>query len=526
MNILLVYPKFPETFWSFSHALKFIGKKATNPPLGLITIAAMLPGRWQKKLVDMNVTKLIDRDILWADLVFISGMSIQKQSAGVTIERCKELGRTVVAGGPLFLFESEKFPLVDHFVLNEAEITLPAFLADLRAGHPKRIYSTDAHADITHTPNPLWNLLELNKYNAMSLQFSRGCPFNCDFCNVTSMLGHIPRIKTTRQFIAELDSIYALGWRRDIFIVDDNFIGNKRILKKEVLPALIAWRKGKIGCGFITESSLNLADDDELLELMVQAGFRSVFVGIETPSEAGLAECNKSQNCHRDLLSLIHKMQRAGLQVMGGFIVGFDSDTPDIFQRQFDFIQQSGVVTAMMGLLQAFPGTALYDRLLREKRLMPHISGNNTDLSTNVIFNQGNYLVEKNFQHLIQDLYSPRNYYQRVHNFLDVLDIKPIPGSLQGAEIAAFFRSVLILGIFGPERKYYWRLFWRMLLKNPEKFQLAVTLAIQGQHFRKLSQAVMPEPSGKVNRYKRIHTITIPALPVSTKESYSPGPLK
>ncbi len=526
MKILFIYPKFPRTFWSFTHALKFIGKKATNPPLGLITVAAMLPPDWQKKLVDTNVSKLSDRDILWADLVFISGMSVQKPSAGEIIARCKKLGRVVVAGGPLFQYESEKFPLVDHFVFNEAEITLPLFLADLAAGNPRRVYSTAAFPDITVSPNPLWHLLDMAKYDAMSVQFSRGCPFNCDFCGVTAMLGHVPRVKTTSQLVSELESLYQLGWRRNIFIVDDNFIGNKRILKDEVLPALIEWRRDKQGCGFITECSINLADDDELLDLMVQAGFRSVFIGIETPSEAGLLECHKSQNCRRNLLDSVHKLQRAGLQVMGGFIVGFDSDTQDIFQTQFDFIQQSGILTAMMGLLQAFPGTALYRRLETEGRLTPDISGNNTDISTNVIFKQGNRMIEDGFQRLIQRLYSAENFYNRVQTFLDHFTILPIPGGLRLEEIGAFFRSIFLLGVLGRERRQYWHLFWRTLFRSPRKFQTAITMAIYGHHFRKLSQAVKPRVVEKKSKTPRELSFPVIALPAARKDDYARNPLK
>jgi radical SAM superfamily enzyme YgiQ (UPF0313 family) len=378
MNILLVYPEFPDTFWSFKHALRFVRKKAGSPPLGLLTVAAMLPVAWEKRLVDLNVTGLSQKDLLWADYVFISAMIVQRDATRAVIARCKEAGVPVVAGGPLFTMEHEQFPEVDHFVLNEAELTLPPFLADLANGCARRIYTTTEFPDIRQTPAPLWQLADLKHYNTVSIQFSRGCPFNCDFCNVTALLGHRPRTKTAPQLIAELDSLYALGWRKGVFFVDDNFIGNKKQLKTELLPALIAWRKGKIGMPFNTEASINLADDPELMALMTQAGFNTVFVGIETPNEDSLVECSKTQNKGRDLVESVKRLQRAGLQVQGGFIVGFDSDSPAIFQQQIDFIQKSGIVTAMVGLLQAPVGTRLHARMQEEGRLVSEMSGETT----------------------------------------------------------------------------------------------------------------------------------------------------
>ncbi len=328
MNILLVYPEFPDTFWSFKHALKFIRKKAGAPPLGLLTVAAMLPSAWEKRLVDLNVASLTDKDLAWADYVFLSAMVVQRESARAVIARCNAAGVKVVAGGPLFTMEHEHFPGVDHFVLNEAEETLAPFLRDLEQGHAQRVYTSAEFPDIHQTPVPLWQLADLRHYDTISIQFSRGCPFNCDFCNVTALLGHRPRTKTAAQIIAELDGLYDRGWRKSIFFVDDNFIGNKKLIKSEVLPALIEWRRGKTGMPFSTEASINLADDPELMRLMVEAGFDTVFVGIETPNEDSLVECSKNQNQGRDLVESVKRLQRAGLQVQGGFIVGFDNDSP------------------------------------------------------------------------------------------------------------------------------------------------------------------------------------------------------
>ncbi len=305
MKILLVYPEFPDTFWSFKHALKFIRKKAGAPPLGLLTVAAMLPSDWEKRLVDLNVTELTEKDLNWADYVFLSAMVVQRESVQAIIRRCKIAGVKIVAGGPLFTMDHEQFPDIDYFVLNEAENTLAPFLRDLQLGQAKHVYSSLEFPDIHQTPIPLWHLADLHHYETVAIQFSRGCPFNCEFCNITSLLGHVPRTKTANQIIAELDSIYSLGWRKNIFFVDDNFIGNKKYIKTEVLPALIKWRKGKTGVPFSTELSINLADDPILLNLIVQAGFDTVFVGIETPNEDSLTECNKKQNKGRNLVESV-----------------------------------------------------------------------------------------------------------------------------------------------------------------------------------------------------------------------------
>jgi radical SAM superfamily enzyme YgiQ (UPF0313 family) len=486
MKILLVYPEFPDTFWSFKHALKFIHKKAASPPLGLLTVAALLPAGWEKRLVDLNVTKLTPKDLAWADYVFISAMIVQRAAARALIARCKEFGVKVVAGGPLFTMEHEQFPQVDHLVLNEAELTLPPFLADLANGHAQHLYTTTENPDIHFTPPPLWQLANLKHYDTLSIQFSRGCPFSCDFCNVTALLGHRPRTKTVAQIIAELDSIYALGWRKSIFFVDDNFIGNKKQIKSEVLPALIEWRQGKTGMPFSTEASINLADDPELLSLMTQAGFDTVFVGIETPNEDSLTECSKNQNKGRDLVESVKRLQRAGLQVQGGFIVGFDNDPPSIFQQQIDFIQKSGIVTAMVGLLQAPPGTRLYQRLLKEDRLVNEMSGDNVDGSTNIIPKMGVQPLQEGYRKLLSHIYAPKFYYERVLTFLREYHPPEIRIHLDLQYILALGRSIYQLGICGVERIQYWRLFFWTLFRRPRLFPLAITLAIMGFHFRQV----------------------------------------
>jgi len=494
LNALLLYPEFPDTFWSFKHALSFIRKKSAYPPLGLLTVAAMLPKEWEKRVVDCNITTLTERDLAWADYAFISGMVVQRAAAHRIIDRCKEAGLTVVAGGPLFISEYEEFGAVDHFVLNEAELTLPHFLADLANGCAKRIYSTSEFCDMRNTPAPMWELADFTQYAAMNIQFSRGCPFDCEFCNVTALFGHRIRFKTTSQIISELDALYSLGWRGQIFFVDDNFIANKTYLKTQLLPALIEWRKDKKGMPFNTEASLNLADDKQLMKMMVSAGFDAVFIGIETPEEQSLAECNKKQNTNRDLVETVKSIQRTGLQVQGGFIVGFDHDTRSIFQRQIDLIQKSGIVTAMVGLLQAPAGTRLYQRLKKEGRLAGHFAGDHVDGSTNIVPRMDLEELREGYRTIMRHIYSPKLYYQRVKTFLREYKAAKVRNRLDFQHVMALFRSTVRLGILGKERLQYWKIVVWTLFRRPSLFPLAITLAIYGHHFRKICSLYVFQP--------------------------------
>ncbi len=488
MNTLLIYPEFPDTFWSFKHALRFIRKRASLPPLGLLTVASLLPEEWEKRLIDLNVRKLRARDLAWADYAFVSAMTVQRETARQVISRCKEAGVTVVVGGPIFISEHEQFEEVDHFVLNEAELTLPPFLEDLERGCARRVYETSEFPDLRQTPAPMWELANLGRYATMCIQFTRGCPFNCDFCNITAMLGHRVRTKSAEQIIAELDSLYEAGWRGSVFFVDDNFIGNKRILKTELLPALIEWQGRREGVTFHTEVSINLADDEPLMHMMVEAGFNQVFIGIETPDDGSLVECSKKQNTNRDLVADVKRIQRAGMQVQGGFIVGFDHDTPSIFQRQIDFIQKSGIVTAMVGLLQAPPGTRLYERLKQEGRLLNKMSGDNVDGTTNIIPRMDPEVLRQGYKSIMEHIYSPAHYYERVKTFLREYEPPKIKVRLDFQHVMAFFRSVFRLGIFGRERRHYWNLLLWTLFRRPALFAEAVTFAIYGYHFRKVCE--------------------------------------
>jgi radical SAM superfamily enzyme YgiQ (UPF0313 family) len=451
----------------------------------------MLPKEWNKKLIDMNADKLNDEDIIWADYVFISAMSIQSESANKVIEQCNKLDAKIVAGGPLFTSSSEYYDHIDHLVLNEAEITLPVFLNDLQHGFAKHKYTSEEWADITITPLPAWELVNQKNYTSMNVQYSRGCPFDCDFCDITVLYGRKPRTKTIDNVIAELDELYFTGWRGPVFFVDDNFIGNKSKLKKEIMPAIIKWNAVKKNpFYFNTEVSINLADDENLMDLMVEANFEAVFVGIETPNEESLAECNKNQNRNRDLIASIKKIQNWGLEVQGGFIVGFDNDPPTIFDRLTSFIQESGIVTAMVGLLNAPKGTKLQKRLAEEGRLLKDFTGNNTDFSINFIPQMNSEELLAGYKKVLNTIYSPKYYYERVMSFLR--DFEPKQKKvfhLNPNYILALIKSMFKLGVIGEERVYYWKLFFWSLFRKPQLFSLAILFTIYGFHFRKISNS-------------------------------------
>lgn len=492
MKILLVYPEYPDTFWSYKYALKFVSKKAAFPPLGLLTVSALLPQSWEKKLIDLNTSKLYTKDILWADYIFISAMGTQYSSAVETIAKCKAHGKTVVAGGPLFTEDFEKFETVDHLVLNEAEITLPLFISDIKNNTTRRIYQTSEFAEIKESPAPDYSLINMAKYSSKCIQYSRGCPFNCDFCDITALLGHKSRVKTTTQILNELQNIYDAGGRGEIFFVDDNFIGNKQVLKNDLLPNLIQWMEAhKNPFSFNTEASINLADDPELMNLMTRAGFSAVFIGIETPQESSLEECSKYQNKNRNLIASVKKVQQAGIEVQGGFIVGFDSDLPSIFKQQIEFIQKSGIISAMIGLLNAPTKSKLYKRLHSEGRILSKMSGDNTDASTNIVPKMSMADLKSGYKEVIQGIYNGKPFYDRVQLFLK--DFQPRVKNktkLNFTKVKALLKSILIIGIYNKNRKYYWRLFFWSLFKRPSVFPLAITYTIFGYHYQKVFRKI------------------------------------
>jgi radical SAM superfamily enzyme YgiQ (UPF0313 family) len=458
MKILLVYPEMYDSFYAFKHLASLTGKKAAFPPLGLLTVAAMLPKSWERKLVDLNVKPLTDADIEWADMVFLSAMNVQELSVRQIIEQCKRKNATIVAGGPLFTHEHERFDGIAHFVLNEAEITLPLFLADLYAGQPQPIYKTPEFADVSLTPLPQMELINMRDYLYAIVQFSRGCPYLCDFCDVTTLYGRKPRTKSVAQIIAELELIRKAGDSQMVLFADDNLIGNKRVLKSELLPALIEWHyKTKPGLFFATQLTINLADDDEMMRLMLDAKFRNVFIGIETPQEESLKFSLKNQNLKRDLVSNIHKLHQAGFTILGGFIVGFDTDKEDCFKNIIDFIQESGIPVPIVNVLKAPPGTALFDRMKRENRLARHFTFSEGE--TNIIPTMGAERLKSGFLEVISNIYPAEHSYKRIKTFLYTHEYPKhgvkIKEKFTIMQLYYALRAVVKLALFDEDSKYF-----------------------------------------------------------------------
>jgi len=472
MRILLVYPEMPDTFYALKHFIHVAGKKAAFPPLGLLTVASLLPKHWDKKLVDLNVKSLTDQDLKWADFVFLSAMNVQEESVREILEQCKKTGTKVVAGGPLFTHEYERFDGVDHFILNEAEITLPPFLEDLEAGQPKAIYQSKDFASVTQSPLPMFELIDMKHYLYAIIQYSRGCPYLCDFCDVTALFGRKPRTKTPEQIITELEAIDQSGNAQLVLFADDNLIGNKRVLKSELLPAIIEWRKKKNpGFYFATQLTVNLIDDEELMQLLADAGFRHVFIGIETPDEESLKGSHKNQNLKRNMLDTIHRIHEKGFIISGGFIVGFDTDTEKSFENIRDFIQESGIPLPIVNVLKAPPGTELYERMKRENRLTKAFAFEEGD--TNISPVMGEEKVLNGFLQVIEGLYTPEMSMKRLQTFFThhrftsaTVKIKP---KLHFTDLLMLLRVIYLLGIKDKQRKYFWKLlFWT--IKYNRKF--------------------------------------------------------
>lgn len=490
MRVLLVEPRTPDTFWSFRNALPFVGKRASNPPLGLLTLAGLLPHDWELKVVDLNCRLLPSPVVAWADYVLVSAMLAQRDSLLEVIRVCRAAGKPVIGGGPLFTADAADNPGVDHVVVGEAEETAASLAADMIAGRVAPLYESPRYPDLSLTPLPRWDLIDLREYATMSVQSCRGCPFDCEFCDVVALNGHKPRYKTPARFLAELDALRERGWRGQTFLVDDNFVGDPRRCK-ELLRAMIGWRLATgARMTFLTEASVNMAEDRELLQLMVEAGFKKVFLGIETPSAESLQECHKMQNLRSDLPTAVRRIQHAGLEVMGGFIVGFDSDRPDIFQRQFEFIQNAGVVTAMVGMLQAIPRSRLYRRLAGEGRLLGDGGGDNTKATFNFEPKLDRDFLIENYRLLMRRLYEPNAYYRRVRILLENHRALGPRAHLSRSDLRALVKSLWCMGIRERGRRAYWHFLTSTLVRHPDRMGLAVTLAITGRHFRIVAEAL------------------------------------
>ncbi|HUY82655.1 MAG TPA: B12-binding domain-containing radical SAM protein [Acidobacteriaceae bacterium] len=487
MNALLVYPQFPDTYWSFRYALSFQGKRAAQPPLGLMTVAALLPQSWNRRLVDTNVERLKDSDLAWADVVLLSGMHIQHQNLLSIVRRCREHGVRTIVGGPM----TSSIPAVeleaDHVVIGEAEDIIADLARDLDAGTARPVYQAAERPALDHSPLPDLSLIRMNRYNTMTVQYSRGCPFNCEFCDIIEIYGRRPRIKPVARVLAEFDQLYDAGWRGSVFIVDDNFIGNK-VRVRDLLKAMTEWQQARRSpFRFITEASLNLADDHNLLQSMKDAGFASVFVGIETPDESSLAATNKLQNTRRNLLDSIAAIQKYGIEVMGGFILGFDTDREDIFDRMVEFIQKSAIPIAMVGLLQAMPGTQLFRRLSHEGRILNAGGGNNTSSDLNFLPRMNAKRLVEGYRSVLQQIYSREAYYARVQAFLE--RCRPQSQShLSLQNVRAMLLSILRQGVLDKARLTYWKFVLLAATRYRKHFGAAMTLAVMGYHFQIITE--------------------------------------
>lgn len=495
MRALLVYPEHPRsTYWSFSRALPYLGKRASLPPLGLITVAALLPESWELRLVDMNVEALRDDQLLWADVVLTSSMVIQSRSLAEVIGRSHALGVPVVAGGPHPSATPEAVAEADHVVVGEAELVLSELVRDLEAGNARHLYRAPRAPEPSEIPLPRYDLLDLSAYASMAVQYSRGCPHRCEFCDIWKLYGRRPRVKSVRRFLAELEMLYRLGWTGSVFAVDDNFIGNPRAAR-ELLPALEAWQRERHDpFTFYTEATLDLARDERLLRGMRAAGFDMVFVGIESPSPEALRETGKTQNLRSDPLEAVRTIQAGGLEVSGGFIVGFDSDREDIFERQLRFIEEAGIPMAMVGLLTAAPGTDLHERLRREGRLLGESEGSNTEvLETNFVTSMPADRLRRGFGGLLARIYDPalRHYFGRCRRLLGRLPGRPrVSRPVRWRELRALLRSLAAIPFRRYGREYLGLLLWT-LARRPKLFPEAVRLGIVGFHFRSVTRSAL-----------------------------------
>ena len=495
-NVLLVYPQVPDnTYWSFKYALKFINKKSAMPPLGLITIAAFFPEKYNLKLVDLNIQPLKEKDILWADAVFVSAMIVQKKSMETVILKCNQLKTIVVVGGPHATSSHEEISGADHIITGEVEDTFNDFLIDLENGRAKKLYSMPLKPDLSCSVVPRFDLLNLKAYSSMSIQNCRGCPFKCEFCDIWKVYGNKPRLKNPENILLELDTLYELGWRGPVFIVDDNFIGNKNSVKKGLLPALKKWQEEHdYAYRFFTEASINMVNDEELLEGMRDACFNEVFVGIETPSRKALKETGKFHNLKTDMTKAVRKIQQYGMEVMAGFILGFDNDTEDIFDRQISFIQETGIPKAMVGMLCALPGTNLYYRLEKEGRIQGESMGNNTHcMSTNFMTIMDKKKLIDGYKKVLSTIYDSnlKNYFARCSKLMDNLGSTDyFQRKIHFSEILTLFRSIS-RQTFTPYGYQYLKFIIRNLIRHRNFFGETIRFGVIGHHFYIITQEML-----------------------------------
>ncbi len=507
MRVLLLYPLFPKSFWSFEKVLELVGHKALLPPLGLVTVAAILPQEWQFKLVDRNVRSVTEAEWEWADLVILSAMIVQKPDFLAQIREAKQLGKLVAVGGPYAtsLPEEAAAAGADYLILDEGEITLPLFVAAVQQGKKSGVFRAQGEKpDVTTTPIPRFELLDFDAYDSMSIQFSRGCPFQCEFCDIIVLYGRKPRTKTPQQLLAELDRLYELGWRRTIFMVDDNFIGNKRNVKL-LLKELKLWMaQHQYPFPFNTEASVDLAQDPELMELMADCNFNAVFLGIETPDESSLTLTQKYQNTRDSLEEAVDAISRSGLRVMAGFIIGFDGESPGAGDRIVRFVERAAIPTALFSMLQALPDTALWQRLQKEGRMLKPVEGINQTSLMNFVPTRPIQDIAQEYIQSFWALYDPLNYLNRTYrHFLKLGAPKHASGNRK-VDWRAVRALLIVCWRQGLVRKTRWQ-FWRNLLSilyhNPRVWDYYLAVCAQAEHFLEYRQIVRSEIETQLATY-------------------------
>ncbi|HVW86810.1 MAG TPA: B12-binding domain-containing radical SAM protein [Bryobacteraceae bacterium] len=490
LNVLLIWPKFPPSFWGFEGVLQMLPEAAMTPPLGLVTVAALCPSSWSLRLLDHAFDEIGDEDYRWADLVMVSAMHAQRVDAQAVLARARSLGKRTFIGGPWASSEPDKLRrFADHVLVGEAEEVFAGIAADLEQGTARAVYHVADKPDMSRSPIPRFDLLRREMYTSMPVQFSRGCPFQCEFCDIITIYGRKPRVKSPAQLIAELDTLRALGWRNEVFIVDDNFIGNSKNAL-QLVRELAEWgnRNGRV-FSFYTEASVDLADRPELMAAMVEANFMYVFLGIESPSGEALKSMKKFQNLRKDNLEQIRTIQENGLWVLGGFIVGFDSDDETIFDRQREFIEAAGITWAMAGMLQAPPTTPLYDRMKKEGRLFEDSEGTSNFSAPNFRTAMPLPTLMNGLSGLLFDLYTPDAYFRRAFRSLQLWKTRPMqkpPDLPMSYNLRLLVQSMWTQGVRSSYRRAYWRFLWRLLrnyLNNPAKLWMGSMILLAGHHF-------------------------------------------
>ncbi|MGK7889879.1 MAG: B12-binding domain-containing radical SAM protein [Leptolyngbyaceae cyanobacterium] len=512
MRALFIYPIFPKSFWSFEKTLELAGRKAMLPPLGLITVAALFPDTWDMRLVDRNVTELTEADWQWADIVIISGMIVQRGDFVAMVKEAKRRHIPVAVGGPYATSMHEELEAAgaDYLVLDEGEITIPMFLAALEAGQTSGTFRATEKPDVTTTPIPRFELLDFDAYSEMAVQFSRGCPFQCEFCDIIVLYGRKPRTKEPAQMIAELERLYELGWRRSIFMVDDNFIGNKRNVKR-LLREMIPWVEAKgYPFSFDTEASVDLAQDQELMDLMTAAGFGAVFLGIETPDEDSLEVTKKFQNTRDPLADSIDKIISSGLRVMAGFIIGFDGEKAGAGQRIVDFVEKTTIPTAIYSMLQALPDTALWHRLEKEGRLMQGVGNINQTTLMNFVPTRPLEEIAREYVDGFMQLYDPVKFLDRTYRHYRILGTAPChaerrrkrqiykQNNPQSNHKKSFdwqtFKALLTVawrqGVVRETRVKFWVYLWEMYQHNRGGIPSYLGVCAQIEHFLEYRELV------------------------------------